>query len=139
MKKILLMISCLFMLVGCSSQDYDYEGRYALLTKGENTSLVIVWEYPIEDLNFVKDNVDLSVFDEYIDESFTPSGEGVVLNSLLGNLGYNRKFLRIMPINIHPNDVNKVIRKNIKVFMDLECTDGNTYKIRLKYDKSIKE
>lgn len=139
MKKIFVLLFLILILFGCSSEDAEYVGRYAILTKEKSTSLVVVWEYPTEDFEFHQSNIDISNLEDYIDEDFDNSGSGVVLNSLLGNLGFNRKFLTIQPININEEDVKTIIRKNIPIY--LEITDQNevSYHVKLKYDKSIKE
>lgn len=133
------MLATLLPLTGCSADDADYTGSYALLRKGECTYLVVHWEYPFDEIRETDFELDLSNIQKYIDENAVMNGEGLIINSLLGNLGFNRAFLHFEPIGIGPEDVETIIRKNIKIGMTVQCTDGNSYKIRLKYNKSIRE
>ena len=138
MKKLLCLLFIL-LLCACSNEDAEYVGRYAILPKENSTSLVVVWEYPTEDFQFDETNIDVSNLEKYMDETFENTGEGVVLNSLLGNLGFNRKFLAIRPIKIREDSIKKIISKKEYIYLDITDQNGNSYHVKLKYDKSIKE
>lgn len=140
MKKIwniLLVIVLGFALFACDNEEYDYEGRYALIRNENSTSIVVVWEYPDDEMVVKDSDVDFTNLESYISDEYLGSGSGPILNNLLGTLGFNRKFLRILPIGIQQNDIDKIIRKKICVYLNVMLEDGNSYRIKLKYDDSI--
>lgn len=139
MKKLFCILMIFVCLVGCSNEKAEYEGSYAILTKENHSSLVVVWVYPTEDFQFGENSVDTSNLDAYIEADFDNSGSGVVLNNLLGNLGFERKFLKIQPIDIGEANVKKIIRKKIPIYLDIADQHGVNYHVKLHYDKSIKE
>ncbi|MGN1343411.1 MAG: hypothetical protein ACI4U3_02445 [Traorella sp.] len=140
MKKIFTIFILTFLLFGCTKdKDYDYEGSYALIRNESSTSLVIHWEYPSDDFNPDLDSAtfDLTNLNNYIDESLTSTGYGPSLNNILGNIGYNRSYLHIEPILISEENISKIANKNIKIMLTISDADGNTYRVRLQYNKSI--
>ena len=140
MKKILTILFAVFLLVGCTAgEDYDYTGSYVLLKKGNACNLVIHWEYPNSEITQKSYEVDTSNISQYIDESLSTEGTGVNLNMLLGSLGYNRAFLSAQPIKINGANADKIAKKKISIYLHLTDTNGNTHKVKLKYDKSIKD
>ena len=140
MKKIISILCLISMLFGCgTSGNYDYEGTYTLIPNNEIASLVIVFKYPNDDMQIDTNEVNLDNLDSYIDESLDGSGPGLSLNLLLGCLGYERKFFSITPIKITEDNVNKIMKKNIKIEMDVTDKEGNSYKIQLKFDKELKK
>lgn len=126
-----------FLLLACESEEYDYEGRYALIRNENSTSLVVVWEYPDDKMIVEDSDVDLTNFEKYISDEYLGSGSGPILNNLLGTLGFNRKFFRILPVGIQEKDINTIIRKKINIYLNVTLNDGNSYRIKLKYDDTI--
>ena len=139
MKKILSILCLISLLFGCSSTNYDYEGSYALINNGNHTSLVTYWIYPSDDITVDTHEINTSNLNDYIDESLDNSGEGLSLNLLLGCLGYERKFFSVEPISIDENNINKIMKKNIKIEMDVVDKNGNSHKVGLKFDKQLKK
>lgn len=134
---ILLAILMCPMLFACESEEYDYEGRYVLIRNENSTSLVTVWDYPDDEMIVEYSEVDLTNLESYISDDYLGNGPGPVLNNLLGTLGYNRKFFQIQPIGIQESDIDIIIRKNIAIYLSVTLKDGNTYRIKLKYDETI--
>lgn len=137
MKKILAILIAFFFLSGCEKADHT--GSYSLFHKENCTYIIVHWEYPNGDMNFSTFELVLDNLDPYIDKSAPVDGSGIVLNKLLGNLGFNRSFLHHRPIHIYEEDIETIIRKNIKIYLDFYDQDGNNYLVELKYDKSLKE
>ena len=134
---ILLTICICFVLFACESEEYDYEGRYALIRNENSTSLIVVWEYPDAEMVVDDSEVDLINLESYISDEYLGSGSGPILNNLLGTFGYNRKFFRILPIGIQEKDIHTIVRKKINIYLNVTLEDGNSYRIKLKYDNSI--
>ena len=141
MKKILTILMSILLLFACKAEeDYDYTGSYALIRNEGNTSIVIHWEYPSDDFDpdISSAKLDLTNLENYIDENLTSTGNGPILNNLLGSLGYNRSYLHVEPILISEDNINKIIHKNIKLQLTIQDKSGKSYKVRLTYNKSIK-
>lgn len=140
MKKLLTIILTALLLVGCgASDDSTHTGSYTLLKKGEAASLVVHWEYPDANFQYSTYDIDTTNFSDYIDESLSTNDTGVNLNKLLGTLGYNRSFLSARPIKISHSNVDKIIKKKINIYLNMSDEQGNNYKVKLKYDKSISD
>lgn len=134
---ILLAICMCSMIFACDSEKYDYEGRYALIRNENSTSLVAVWDYPDDEMVVEDSDIDLTNLEKYISDEYLGSGSGPILNNLLGTLGYNRKFFRILPVGIQETDIDTIIRKKINIYLDVTLKDGNSYRIKLEYDDTI--
>ena len=140
MKKLLTLLFSLLLLTGCvSSDDSHYNGSYTLLKKGNCGNLVIHWEYPDSDFQYTSYDIDLTNFEPYIDESLSANGPGVNLNNLLGTLGYNRSFLSVTPIKITHENMDKIMKKKLNIYLNITDQQGEIYKVKLKYNKNIKD
>ena len=145
MKKLisLFLLLTMLLLTGCGDNDgADYSGSYALLTKEGYTYLVIHWEYPEDkqdDFDIDTAEFDLTNLESYIDPNMEHKGPGLILNSLLGNLGYNKAYMAIRTIKIDAEEVPSLTRKGIKIYMTIQDKAGTEYTVRLKYNKDIKE
>ena len=139
MKKLISILCLISMLFGCSSNNYDYEGTYTLIPNNEIASIVVVWKYPSDEITVDTHEVNLENLNAYIDESLDGTGPGLSLNLLLGCLGYERKFFSVKPIYISEENVNKIMKKNIKIEMDVVDKQGNSNKVGLKFDKELKK
>lgn len=145
MKKMIPMLGLLFILflaAGCREETADYTGSYALLRNEGSTSLVVVWEYPADDIEVDMNSMelDLSNLEPYIDENEPSDGNGPSLNNLLGSLGFNRKFLNIQPIKISEANIKKITGKNVKIRLTLKDAnkEDTVYTVVLKYNTSIR-
>ena len=139
MKKLISILCLISMLFGCNSNHYDYEGTYTLIPNNDIASIVVVWKYPSDEITVDTHEVNLENLNDYIDESLDGTGPGLSLNLLLGCLGYERKFFSVKPIHISEDNVNKIMKKNIKIEMDVVDKQGNSYKVGLKFDKELKK
>ena len=140
MKKIILLLFSILLLVGCAaSESYDYTGSYVLLKKGSACNIVVCWEYPSDDITVDTFEIDTKNLEQYIDDSLPIDGDGVNLNMLLGSLGYNRKFFSTRPIKISGDNADKIAKKKTSIYLYVTDTKGNNHKIKLSYNKSIKD
>ena len=139
MKKLISILCLISMLFGCSSNNYDYEGTYTLIPINDIASIVVVWKYPSDEITVDTHEVNLENLNDYIDENLDGSGSGLSLNLLLGCLGYEKKFFSVKPIYISEENVNKIMKKNIKIEMYVVDKQGNSYKVGLKFDKELKK
>ena len=140
MKKLFTIILSVLLLVGCgTSDDSDYTGSYTLLKKGEAASLIVHWEYPDANFQYSTYDIDTTNFSDYIDKSLSTNDTGVNLNKLLGTLGYNRSFLSARPIQISHSNIDKIIKKKINIYLNISDEQGDNYKVKLKYNKSISD
>ena len=139
MKKLISILCLISILFGCSSNHYDYEGTYTLIPNNDIASIVVVWKYPSDEITVDTHEVNLENLNDYIDENLDGSGSGLSLNLLLGCLGYEKKFFSVKPIYISEENVNKIMKKNIKIEMDVVDKQGNSYKVGLKFDKELKK
>lgn len=140
MKKFLALLFSIILLVGCAaSEDYDYTGSYVLLKKGSACNIVVHWEYPNNDITVDTFDIDTTNLKSYIDESLPIDGDGVHLNTLLGSLGYNRSFFSTKPIKISGDNADKIAKKKISIYLSVTDTNGNNYKIKLNYNKAIRD
>ena len=143
------LIACLLLLTlvlaGCSGgdikDDADSVGRYGLICKGEGSSLVVHWEFPESDLDVVLESatLDLSRIEQYIDPDADLTDCGVILNTLEGVFTYNRSFMKSQPIGLNESAVKTIIKKKLPIYLQIDSSDGRTFKVRLEYDKNIRQ
>lgn len=144
MKKLLICLLTLLLLAGCTpgakDDGADSTGRYALLPKGECSSLVVNWLYPDDafDADFNSVKLDLSNIEKYVDPDADTTGGGANLNNLMGSLGFQgRSFLKAEPIGIDDAGAKQVAKKKPYIYLYIEGKDGRSFKVRLKYDNTI--
>lgn len=143
------LIACLLLmmlvLTGCSGgeikDDADSVGRYGLICKGEGSSLVVTWELPESNMDVVHESaaLDLSRIEKYINPDADLSNCGVVLNTLEGVFTFSRSFMKTQPIGLNESAVKTIIAKNLPIYLQIESTDGRVFKVRLEYDKNIRQ
>lgn len=142
MKRRLFCLLMLLLLAGCSSTPQDNAddiGHYGLIPKGDCASLVVHWVYPDAEFQYTSFDLDLSSLDAYIDPDADLTNGGVNLNNLLGTLGGNRAFFSARAIGIDHDGVAQIIKKKLPIYLHIEGEDGRSYKVRLQYDKTIRD
>ena len=128
------------LLAGCGQKDdADYTGRYGLIPKGEGSSLVVHWVFPDDAFVAILESaeVDVSQLEKYINPDADLTDCGVTLNTLEGVFGFGRAFIKASPIGLDEAAVQKIAKKNLPVYLQIESEDGRSVKVRLEYDKSI--